>query len=246
MKYLINDEFIACKEFVLQIQKHFYAHENFIHKARNEIKNIPYKKYNFSIKSFKTLNILRSFIYSFLKPSKAKKSYLNSIKIAPFSPKAVAYIEFYKFGLIIKSYFISEQFKYDFTIREVLLDKNFDDKYNILKDFASFTCKLHEANIFHDDYSPGNILIRKTNNNYEFKIVDINRMKFFKFNLKQRMKNLSKLWANDDDLTIIAQNYAKIINKNEKHCVDLALYFSNKHKNFMRFKKRLKGQKIVD
>ena len=70
-------------------------------------------------------------------------------------------IEFYKFGLLDESYFVSEKFDYDFTIREPLLDINFPNKNEILKIFAKFTFQLHEVGIFHFDYSPGNILIKK-------------------------------------------------------------------------------------
>ena len=61
------------------------------------------------------------------------------IKIKDFTPKPIGYIEFYKFGLLDESYFVSEKFDYDFTIREPLLDINFPNKNEILKAF----CKIY-------------------------------------------------------------------------------------------------------
>ena len=66
---------------------------------------------------------------------------------------------------------------------------------------------MHEADIEHLDYSPGNILIKVISGNYVFKIVDINRMEFRNLNHTERLENFSKLWAKDEDLTIIVKFY---------------------------------------
>ncbi len=197
------------------------------------------------MKSFRVPHILNQVVYSFFRDSKAKKSYDYSIKISKYTPNPIGYIEFYKFGLLKESYFISEQFKYDFTIREPLLDENFKNKDEIFKAFARFTLELHNDSIFHNDYSPGNILIKEEENGYTFKIVDINRMKFINFSQEQRAKNFEKLWASDEILTIMATEYMNNFNCDEDF-INQVLYFSNKNKKIKNFKKRLKGQVVND
>ena len=209
------------------IRMYFEASKVSVHKARNEIKIISYDNTFVVVKSFKIPNIFNRMVYTFFRDSKAKKSYDNSIKIIDFVPNPIGYIEFRKFGFIYDSYFVSEKFEYDFTIREPLLDTSFRERDEIFKQFALFTYVLHENNIFHLDYSPGNILIKKEKNAYIFKIVDINRMQF-------------------KDLEIIIKEYAQLINTDEKKCIDRALAYSQKHKDKKNFKKRLKGQKVVD
>lgn len=245
-KYQLNKDCEKFKEFTLDIQNEFNKNKQTIHKARNELKIINYKEKDLVVKSFKKPNFLNRLVYTFLKSSKAKKSYDYSIKIAKFTPKPISYILFFQNGLISDSYFISEKFDYDFTIREPLLQNDFEDKQNIFKAFAKFTFELHEDEIFHKDYSPGNILIKKIDGKYEFKVVDINRMQFFSMNLEQRLKNFSKLWAKDEDLEIIAKEYSKLVNKDENECVSKALEFSQKHKNKINMKKRLRGVEVVD
>ncbi|HIP55887.1 MAG TPA: hypothetical protein EYG97_02585, partial [Arcobacter sp.] len=177
IKYEINKNLTTdFKNFLLNIKEFFNNSSETIHKARNEIKIIDFKNESLTIKSFKIPHIINQIVYSFFKSSKAKKSYDNSIKIIGFVPKPIGYIEFKSFGLLTNSYFVSENFKYDFTIREPLIQSSFDNRDEIFRQFAKFTFKLHEENIFHLDYSPGNILIKKEDNNYIFKIVDINRM----------------------------------------------------------------------
>ncbi|MDQ7047902.1 MAG: hypothetical protein Q9M39_09985 [Sulfurovum sp.] len=201
---------------LLHVRDYFEASEHTIHKARNEIKIISSNDNSMVIKSFKIPHFINKIVYTFFRESKAKKSYENSMRIADFVPCPIGYIEFYKFGLIKDSYFVSENFTYDFTIREPLVKENFLDKKNIFKAFALFTYTLHEKNIFHLDYSPGNILIKKLKEGYLFKIVDINRMKFKKLTLDEKLKNFSKLWAKDEDLETIMREYAGLINTDEK------------------------------
>ena len=245
-KFMINERYKDFQEFLLNIKSYFQENQNTIHKARNEIKVINYKNSDLVVKSFKVPNFLNRIIYTFFRSTKAKKSYEYSLKIGDFTPKPIGFIEFYDNLLLKDSYFISEKFDYDFTIREPLLDKDFSQKDEIFKAFAKFTHSLHEAGIFHLDFSPGNILIKKEKYDFIFKIVDINRMKFLNLDTDLRMKNFSKLWAKDEDLEIIIKEYAKISNQDEKELFSKALIFSNQNKAKINFKKRLRGQKVVD
>ncbi|MDD2653093.1 MAG: hypothetical protein PHX44_08605 [Sulfurimonas sp.] len=232
--------------FLKNIQNHFIHSNTSIHKARNEIKIIDFEGKELVVKSFKIPNIINKVVYTFFRDSKAKKSYENSVKIIDFVPKPVGFVEFKKFGLLDESYYISEKFDYDFTIREPLLDKEFSKKDALFKAFAAFTFKLHENSILHLDYSPGNILIKKENEGYIFKIVDINRMEFRGLSLDERLKNFAKLWARDDDLKIIIKEYAKLSSENEQKCIDIALKYSQAHKDRKNAKKRLRGEAVVD
>jgi len=245
----INPKFSDFKDFILNIQKYFDQSTKTIHKARNELKIIKHNGIDVVVKSFKVPNIINQIVYSFFRNSKAKKSYLNGMKLINLNintPKPIGYIEFYKFGLLKQSYFISERFNYDFTIRKPLLDDNFKDKTDILKAFAKFTFELHQNNILHQDYSPGNILIKKEDNNYIFKIVDINRMKFKDLSLEDRAKSFSKLWASDDELTNIAKEYTKHYQCDSQYFIKQICYYSNKNKQIKNLKKRLKGEIVND
>ena len=228
------------------IQNHFNTSQDSIHKARNEIKIIDFSSESLVVKSFKIPNILNKVVYTFFRDSKAKKSYDNSLKIGYFSPNPIGYIEFKKSGLFNESYFVSENFKYDFTIREPLLDDNFENKKEIFKAFARFTYDLHENGILHLDYSPGNILIKEEDKSYILKIVDINRMEFRTLNIDERLKNFAKLWAKDHDLKIIIKEYCRLINADEDGSIKIALKYSQEHKDRKNAKKRLRGEAVVD
>lgn len=249
VKYKINPRYEDdLKNFLFGIKEYFQENNQTIHKARNELKVIQYNGIDMVVKAFRVPNIVNRIAYSYIRNSKANKSYEYALKIGLFTPEPIGYIEFYDNGLLKESFFVSEKFSYDFTIREPLLDKNFPNSEEIFRAFARFTYDLHKAGIFHNDYSPGNILIKQEGNSYIFKIVDINRMKFFhsvEMNQKTRAKNFSKLWASDTILQIMADEYKKIYTCDEDFTTQV-LYYSNKNKQIKNFKKRLKGHKVVD
>jgi TfoX/Sxy family transcriptional regulator of competence genes len=244
MKYQLNPLFEThFKDFILHIQEYFKNNNQTVHKARNELKIIPHAGVETLVKSFKIPNLINKIAYTFFRDSKAKKSYAYSLKLGDFTPAPIGYIEFFQNGLLAESYFVSERFDYDFTIREPLLDTEFPNREAIFKAFAHFTLQLHNAGIFHEDYSPGNILVKEQNGTYIFKVVDVNRMKFFQLSCEERAKNFSKLWASEDALTTIAAEYTKEYEKCEDF-VQKALHYSLQNKKIKNFKKRLKGKEI--
>ncbi len=243
--YKLNQLYKNFKDFLLDIKVNFASNQTTIHKARNELKIINHNGLDTVVKSFRVPNIINQIAYSYFRDSKAKKSYDYSMKIKDYTPEAIGYIEFYSFGLLKQSYFISKKFEYDFTIREPLLDASFPNRDEVFKSFARFTLSLHNDNIFHNDYSPGNILIQEVEGNYIFKIVDINRMKFFELDGEMRAKNFAKLWASDEILTTIADEYKRHYSCGNRF-VEQVLYYSNKNKKIKNFKKRLKGHEVND
>jgi len=228
------------------IDSYFSASKHSLHKARNEIKTIDFENEKLVVKAFKIPHFINRIAYTFFRESKAKKSYHNSLRLGQFAPKPVGYVEFFKNGLIAKSYFVSENVPYDFTIREPLVESDFPEKEQIFTAFAHFTWQLHEAGVEHLDYSPGNILIQKIDGKYHFKIVDVNRMRFHTLSPKKRLENFAKLWAKDEDLKCIVNAYADLISMQKEEALRIALTASQRHKNRKNFKKRLKGLPVVD
>lgn len=222
-------------QLITDIESYFHQSLHSIHKARNEIKVINFEGEELVIKSFKEPNFINKIAYFLYKDSKAKRSYEYALKISDFTPKPIGYHEFYEGGFLKRSYFIAQKFDYDFTMKTPLDDVNFENRETLFKAFVDFTKKLHDHNILHLDYSPGNILIKKCKEGYSFKIVDINRMQFKKLSQKERMKNFAKLAASDDDLASMVVHYSQ-----DKQDVALAIYYSHKHQNFRALKKKIK------
>ena len=238
MKYESRDD--KHIDFISNIRVHFGKSEDCLYTGRNTLKVMACENEEIVVKSFKIPHIINRIAYTFLRDSKAERSYENSMKILDYVPKPIGYAEFKKYGLMYDSYFLCEKYLYDFTIREPLQEKNFQNKEIIFQQFAHFAYALHNKRVEHLDFSPGNILIKETApQKYEFKIIDVNRMVFKVFTKEERIRNFSKLWADDEDLMTIVSAYAPLIDMEENRAIEIALEASEKHKQKKLFKKKL-------
>ncbi|MBU1993894.1 hypothetical protein KKC15_04200 [bacterium] len=243
-KLEINKKYENFKEILLNIKSIFSKNSDTIHLARNELKVIELAGVNTVVKAFRVPNILNRFVYAYLRKSKAYKAFHNAQKLHDLgvaTPEAIGYIEFFTFGLLRESFFISREFKYDFTIAHIR-DEQPTYKEKVLEYFAEFTYEIHQKGVWHVDYSGGNILIRKKEDIYLFSLVDINRMKFRTISGYEGLENFNKLWFNENDLTIIAKTYARLASLDEKKAIEDILMHDRKLKNKIELKRKLKGR----
>lgn len=225
------------------IREIFAKDDHSIHKARNELKIIELDDVKTVVKSFKVPHLLNRIAYTYFRKSKAYKSYHNALRLEELgisTPKPIAKIEFFESGLLGESFFISECFEYDFTIRTPLLEP-LNDREAIFTAFAAYTYDLHQKGVWHLDYSPGNILIKLTDEGYRFSIVDINRMEFRPISPLEGCENFNKLWASDEELEIMGREYARLSGFNVAVTIAEMKKYNNANKKTKNFKKRLKN-----
>jgi hypothetical protein len=243
-KLELNPAYPDFKAILLNIKSIFSQNSGTIHLARNELKVIELSGMSTVVKAFRVPNFLNQFVYSYVRKPKAYKAFHNAQKLHALhvsTPEAIGYIEFFQFGLLKESFFISKKFDYDFTIAHIRDDQP-EYKVKVLEDFAKFSYQVHQKGVWHVDYSGGNILVKKIDDGYEFSLVDINRMKFRPINGYEGLENFNKLWFNEEDLTTIAKTYSQLANLNEKRAVDEILMHDRKLKNRIELKRKLKGQ----
>ena len=224
------------KELLVKILKNFdKIGEYVVPPGRNEIKRVVVNEKNFlktiNIKKFKKPNFISNIIYKYMKGSKAKRSFEYAKKLLEKNigtPEPIAYFD--KFGKDERDYYISEDLKYDFTCREIFWPEDYEKvktehwykkieekREKVIRQFAKFSYDLHEKGIQFEDYSPGNVLIVEKNENFEFYLVDLNRMKFdVKMNIKSRMKNVSRMMEDENLAKIFCNEYAKCCKLPEK------------------------------
>lgn len=221
----------------------FSSSTSSIHKARNELRIVTLHEAETVIKSFKIPHLLNRLVYTFFRHSKAYKSYHNAVKLTRLhisTPTPIAYVEFHPYGLIKNSYFIALYAPFDFTIREALHHK-IDDYQKVLERFCAYTYDLHQKGVWHLDYSPGNILIRRNGSEYDFNIVDINRMEFRSITPLEGCENFNKLWARDEDIEIMGREYGRLSGLDERIAIREMKIHNDANKRIKNFKKRLKN-----
>lgn len=68
---------------------------------------------------------------------------------------------------------------------------------------------MHEKGVHFLDHSPGNTLIKKSANGYDFYLVDLNRMEFKTLDFETRIKKFSKLTIHKAKVEVMSDEYAK-------------------------------------
>ncbi len=185
---------------------------------RNSLKLFELEGKTINIKSFKKPNFINKIAYRYFRKSKAQRSFEYANILIEKGIKTPAPVGFFQesSGLFFgKSYYLSEHLNYDLTYRDLIHDPKFPNRYEILRQFTQFTFQLHEQGIEFLDHSPGNTLIVvNETNNYDFYLVDLNRMKFHEqMDYETRIKNFVRLSPDQNMVSAMSAEYAKLIGK---------------------------------
>lgn len=244
MKKVFHKSYESYQETIQGFIENFNSSgEQFGKAARNTIKLFDLGTQTINVKSFKIPNIFNQIAYKFFRKSKAQRSfeYANKlIKLGIGTPQPIAYYEFATPFLFKKSYYISEHLECDLTYRELTTNFDYPDYETILRAFTRFTFKLHKDNILFLDHSPGNTLIKKVKDHYDFYLVDLNRMKFKPLSFETRIKNFSRLTIHKSMVEIMSDEYAKLCNEDYNKVFDLMWRSTEDFQRKFHRKKRLK------
>ena len=182
-------------------------------------------------------------VYRFFRKSKAQRSFEYANRLTELgigTPQPIAYYEFIKPFWFSKSYYISQHLDYDLTYRELTMDLNIPDHDNMLRAFTRFTYLLHEKGVNFLDHSPGNTLIKKNHDEYQFYLVDLNRMEFKSLSLEDRIKNFSRLTIHRSMVETMSDEYAKLGGYDYNEVVELMWKITESFQEKFHRKRRLK------
>lgn len=251
MKFIINQIF---KNNQSEIENFILNFDNqgtlLVKGSRNTIKIFSLNDQLLNIKAFKTPNLLNSFVYKFVRDSKAKRSYEYAIKLLDKNigtPQPIAFAEYTNGIGLGKSFYVCQHIATEYTFRDLVENPDLENHEAILRAFTCFCYKLHEAGVEFKDHSPGNTLIKiNEDHSYSFYLVDLNRMQFHtQMSFEQRMYNLRRLTPKKEMIAVMASEYAKLYTeKNENEIFELlwnlTSTFQMKFHRKQKMKKRFK------
>lgn len=245
-----NQKFLSIKnQIVYSIQNFHSSGSLLVEGSRNSIRLFELENITLNIKSFKIPNLVNKIAYKYFRKSKAKRSFEYANKLLDNgigTPEPIAYFENFDFMGLKESYYVSEHLQCDLTYRELVEIPDYPDHENILRQFTRFSYALHQKGIEFMDHSPGNTLIKKmADGNYEFFLVDLNRMQFHEsMSFEMRMKNLRKLTPYEEMVAVMSNEYAKISGEQEQLIFEtlwkMTTDFQEKFYRKKRLKKKLK------
>ncbi len=243
MQFKIAPGFEPLESWVKALPDFFPYNGISIFKDRNEVKVFETSGFELSVKAFRLPNLVNRYVYVYLRGSKAARSFQNALRFldaGASTPLPVAYVECLSKGSLQESFYVSLNFRNDFTLRDVL-NNLVPDKENILKQWVRFTWShLHRNGIYHLDYSPGNTLIKKVEKTYNFAIVDLNRMKFMPVGFNKGIQNFRQLDTDEETLRLIAAEYSFLCGERPEKGTDLLLKFDQRNKAYRRRKDSFK------
>lgn len=216
---------------------------------RNKIKLFELEGKTINVKSFKIPHLINKIAYKYFRKSKARRSFEYATTLLEKgigTPQPIAYFENFDAIGLKDSYYVSEHLQCDLTFRELVEISDFPDHENILRQFTQFSFKLHEKGIEFLDHSPGNtLIIKNAEGNYDFFLVDLNRMVFHdKMDFDSRMKNLSHLTPQQEMIAVMSNEYSKLYPaQSEAEIFEKMWFYTNDFQ--IKFHKKIKLKKTL-
>ncbi len=227
-KIKINPKYERLRSFIESIPNVFEQEGKEIYNKRNLIKVLTAPDgTRVNVKRYHVPHGPNRLVYSYgLRKPKCLRAYAYPMILRDKgikTPEPIAMIEerdsLYLLGY---SYLVTLQCDYGHTLYEVGNARP-GDYEPLAKALARFAAKIHDSNVLHKDFTPGNVLWKQDEDGFHFSIVDINRMRFGPVSVKQGLFNLRKFWGPKDFIRILVTEYATIRNTNVDQAVDYVM-----------------------
>lgn len=246
-KIHINPAFAEFKSFMKTLPATFAEKGKTLKNDRNEIKVIQHGELKLCVKSFNKVTDFNRYMYSWFRATKAKRSYKIARRLEKKNintPAPIGYVEVYgKWGVLEKAFYLSLYQEYDYDLADVL-EKNIAAQEAILTSFADYMAQVvHPAGAWHNDLSPGNVLINSNSGGgWNFSFIDLNRMKFKGYiSSVKGLANLKKITNKPVALSLMAEQYALSVKRNSQVFLFLLLRWNIRFVVRRKFIKKVLG-----
>lgn len=266
MAYILNPKYIELEPLIKQLATPGWFEKNgtWLHNGRNKIKMFEADGTKVAVKQFGSLSLLNKIVYCSIRKSKARRAYEYAQRLGRLeinTPEEVAYIEIRKNGLLQQSYYVCRYTEYQsmlplFYQRNLSLEE-FKEITPLLDDLASFLYRIHQAGIIHNDLNYTNILYKSPQSEstgYDFTLIDINRMEFYKsagnpqpLPFEKRLHNLRRLNVSVIAHLYIMQKYSELLGIRAQDMqlpeIKMRYSFEQKRQRTQKFKNFIRGKR---
>ena len=218
-----------------------------LHSGRNLIKAVTVTEagggsIELAVKAFGVPARPRGFIYARIRPSKAWRSMAHAERLMGLgiaTPEPVACIECEDAGCLRESYYICRYWPHEINLTSLLYGGGTVGERTrpLLEQLARFTFLQHERGVLHRDYNPGNILARERGTEFDFALVDLNRVRFDTLDENERISGIVRLTTSVEYLHTIGCQYAAL------YGVDSTRFCRRLEEAFLRFQVRRRAVK---
>lgn len=247
-KIIINPDYCYLEAFVKALPDEFdaLAGAEVLRDIRNVTKAVDVAGERIVIKSYRHISPLNSLLYGTLRDSKAVRAYKYAerlIRLGVATPQPVAVIDTSRKGRLRDSFFISIYSDYKSAEMVNSYPDDGESLCPLMDSVAAFILRLHECGVLHQDLNISNILFRRrADGEYDFQIIDINRMKFKRrLSERERIVNFKSLSCSPASYAYILHQYAKLSGISE-HSIEMkGLFVRIMHERRKGFLRELKS-----
>lgn len=247
-RVVINPRYERFADFVKHLPEHNYVPGEIYRNYRNIVERVVVDGVPLVVKKFKKPTEFNRFVYTFIRPTKAKRSYEYSLRLQDLgfeTPDPVGYVEMSKHGIFHTGYYVCLYTDYK-SIGE-LMNLDFYDKdpgrIKILKDFivafAAYCVELHKHHITHNDYNKENILYKIIDGKFHFALIDVNRSNFRSHSKMHFTSDLANLGCSPLVVAAIVMEYCELRNWSYTQVGMGVLYNAERLKNKRSLRARL-------
>ncbi len=225
---LLNPKYAHLRDWLERLPEEFSRLGEVIYDKRNQLRVVTAPDGTVvNIKRYRTPRQPNRLVYSLgIRQPKGLRAFRYPSRLLERgidTPEPIAYIEQRHWGMLGECYFVSVQSPLCHTLYEA--GNAAEGTYEALADaLGRFTAAMHESEVLHLDYSPGNILWdTDEQGRYRFAVVDINRMRFGKVNMEDGCQALCRLWGPKRFIELVARSYAAARGYDTARAVELTM-----------------------
>ncbi len=225
---VLHPDFEHLSDFMQSLPDRFARNEGtVIHDGRNQLRLINFEGTDYVVKSFHRPHIINQLVYGTLRESKAKRSYDHAqmlMNIGVGSPRPVGYMNIHSGILFDKSFLVTLRSECPYVYTD-LFRTNIPYEEEVLRAIGRQTALMHEHGYMHKDYSRGNILFRKDDSGIHLELIDLNRMRIGKVDIKAGCRNFERLPAKPQMHRWMAEEYAVARGFDVEECYNLMVAY---------------------
>lgn len=240
--FYLNPKYASIEDLIIRIPKNIDSLGYEIKNGRNVIRLVNSKGHSLVVKYFKKITFFNRIVFSTIRKSKARRAYEHAKMLKNHgitTPEPIAWINCYRYGILYRSYYVSLYTYY--KPFEELLKLPIVESEKAIKAFARFTYKLHRAGILHDDFTFKNVLFDVFDDEYDFSLIDTNRMRFRRYSLQSGIKNLTRMKISVDKMGVFTAEYARKAQVDELELLNAITYTRIQYLLKVSMRKRIKS-----
>ena len=234
MKVLIQPKYEHLRAFVERIPETMETEGTYVYGGRRNliVKMTAPDGVELNVKRFQQPRGLNRLVYSWgIRQPKGRRAFTYPARLLSKgieTPEAVAYIEDRNaIGLLRQCWFVSIQCPYRHLLYE-MGDATPDVYEPMAIALARFAAHMHQQEVLHLDFSPGNILwegetLNTQHSTLRFSIIDINRMRFGPVDMKDGCKSFVRLWGPKRFIQLLVEEYARQRGFDPETCVETTM-----------------------